>query len=459
MIGQSHIGGAIIGGVSGPLDVRTGIRARHVARAASLVFVAARHVADRGSMLWVRSHHAAPWAAAVQVSGRHVAVCSAYVSAIARHHASARLSSTTPWSIRHVAGWSAPDTSVQILDEPNHLIHQGRIYPIGDATQISIDEGSPVWIASIDLISEGDYSRVAVGDAVTLVIWGQSVALVCDGRRLVRSEDGPPQYILSGISPVALLAEPWAQSVTIESVAMGSETVDRILDQSVTWGLVDWMLPESATALSGAPLDLARQIAGAVSGVIESNPDGSLVARSLYPVSIPDYADAVPVATLTDRDLLGHSDHADVSARINRLIVTSGETGGTASGSIQLDVVADDDDPHAYTIRAYPWPWSDVDLVHTGDAATSIGDRAEVWISQAEQNEILAGSATTRYPVSQVDSTAYQYVNLGRVTVDGRTLTTAVADYSLLNISYQARAWEWRVTNARTETIQFLAMQ
>ncbi|AFL76247.1 hypothetical protein [Thiocystis violascens] len=432
-------------------------RARHVSLFGPTVPASARHVALFGPTVPSRARHVSPFGPTVPTRVRNVSPAAILAAVRARHLASSRLLTANPVAARHRAASSCPDASVQILAGPNHLLHQGRVVPLGEGTELSADEGSPVWIATLDLLHEADYARVALGDPLTLLFWGQPIALICDGRRFSRA-DAAPSVVLSAISPGALLGTPWAVPVALGAVELAQTVVERLLGQPVAWQLPNWRLPDSAGALQGTPLELARQIVGAVAGELDSLPDGSLVARPRYPVSPPAYSSATPVATLTDRDLLAHRDQAEAASRENRFVIASGDPSATAD-QIQIDSVQDPEDPHAYTIRAYPHPWRPVDLVHTGDAATQIGPRTEVLTEQDELVVIQSGAATLAYPLADIRAQSYRYADLGRVSVVGRDLTTAQADYSLLSLQYRARAWQWRATNARTETIQFLAVE
>jgi hypothetical protein len=111
------------------------------------------------------------------------------------------------------------------------------------------------------------------------------------------------------------------------------------------------------------------------------------------------------------------------------------------------------------TVRAYPLPWREITLAHTGDAAVQIGTRAQVEQPQEETLEIIAGSATAAYPVTLLDTAVYRYVDLGAVVVEGTAVTTAEPAYSLLDLTYRSRAWQWRVEHPRVESIQFLALE
>ena len=349
-----------------------------------------------------------------------------------------------------------PDASIITVTGETYLLHQGARIELGEDVQVSADEGSAVWLAGFSVPDEADYGRIAIGDAMTLVLWGEPVALLCDGRRMSRS-DGPPTYTISAISPVAALGSPWAVPVSPATSGTAQATVEALVGPVDWQGLPDWALPASVTALSAPPLEIARQIVAAAGGLLESDLGGGLVARHRYPVTVPAYATQPVTTTLTDRDLLGHSDSADVAALENRFVVTSGEAG--AADAIQIEAEQDPEDPHAYTVRAYPWPWRSVDLVHTGDAATQIGPRTQATAEHQELIEVVAGAASLSHPASGIIATAYQYADLGQILTDGTAVTTAQQGYSQIDMRYRARSWAWRVTNARTETIQFLAIE
>jgi hypothetical protein len=240
---------------------------------------------------------------------------------------------------------------------------------------------------------------------------------------------------------------------------MARAVCERLLEQAIDWQIPDWPLPDSAAELEDTPLGLAQSIVGAVGGRLESLLDGSLVARPASVVAVPDYARA-PAWHLSDDVLYSYSAQIDAPQIANRFVVTSGDEADTAP-AIQVEAIADDADPHRYTVRAYPSPFRPVELAHTGDSATVIGPRAEVTTEHTELVEIVAGAARLKYPVAQIAAHRWQYVDLGAPRMS-EAQTLAVGDasaYSLLNLDYRARCWEWRVTNARIETIQFLALE
>ena len=440
--------------------------ARHVAQTGAMINSSARHVAQTGAMIELGTRHVAPAITMPTNMARHTSRASLQDSHRTRHLARAQLMDTNPFSARHCARAAMPDASIVTITGEIALYHNGHRLPLtADSPRITADEGSPVWLADLSLADLQDYARVRLGDPLTLVLWDQPVELVCDGRRLSAAGIDAPSYQISAISPIALLGDPWHAPLLLSAAAgwgdtdtgLARATCETLLGQAIDWRLPDWRLPEDARAIEATPLALARQIIEAAGGRLESAIDGSLIARQRYPVAVPHYARA-DAAILTDRDLLSHSDSAEAAALANRYIITSGSTDADTD-LIQIESEVDPDDPHAYDVRAYPYPWRPVTLAHTGDSATTIGARIEIAPDHEELLEITNGRANTRYPVASVTASTYQYANLGAVTTAGTEVTTATAHYSLLRMHYHTRGYQWRVTNARTETIQFLAIE
>jgi hypothetical protein len=430
---------------------------RHSVLAGPAAALANRHGARFGSATPAAARHGCTATAAATVRAHHGATAAGRAATAARHGNRARLDATVWTRWRHGVRASLPDVEIQIIQGPNHLIHAGRTYAIGDGTSLSCDDGSPLWLADIVLTTAADYGAIQIGDALTLWLWGSPVSLICDERQMRRSASGAPSYTIKALSPLALRGAPWHPPIMLGTVGMARATVARILDQAVTWTLPDWPLPATAAALEGTPLDLARQIVGAVGGRLESAPDGTLRARPATPAPVPNWATADATA-LTDRDLLGHADSIGSGARINRLVITSGDSAGQ-SAQIQIAATADPDDPLTQTVRAWPWPWRPLELVHTGDGTTAVSAPTETLTAHTEQLTIAAGEASTERPVSTLIASHYQHADLGAVTSDGPSVRTQTAGYSLLHLEYQARAWEWRVTHGRAEDILFLVVE
>lgn len=444
-------------------------RARHVASYAPLTPVERRHSAAAKLYGWPRAarhvgravifaptwaRHRSPFKTLAPLAARHHADWRIVRAVATRHRAGSVLSDVTPVAARHSAHSALYDTQTRVIELPPRLIHKQRRMELGDPLELSCDDGASVWSAAIRLDDPADFAPLRVGESVALQIGPTRVALMIDALQHSRADS--PTYQINALSPVARYGSPYAAPGLLGAVGMAHAVCERLLAQTIDWTLPDWRLPESAAALEDTPLALAQMIVGAVGGRLESRLDGSLRARP-YAASSPPYTDGRATA-LPDDQLYAYSAQIDAPRLANRFVITSGDE---AADQIQVETIAAPSDPHAYTVRAYPAPWRPVELVHTGDSATAISARAEIQTDHDELIEIVAGTAQTRYPVYAVTATRWQYADLGAVRWSGpQTLAAGDAEsYSLLRITYRARAWEWRVTNARTETIQFLAVE
>jgi hypothetical protein len=452
---------------------------RHLAASGQAVAVSARHAAPAGRSLWVRSRISAFARSALPVSASHhvgagptlprrarhaldhgaslrvparLSAPSAQIAPVgASHYLPAQLSGTNPIRARHVLVSSAASGEVRVLYPSPALRWAG-----GEAAPLSVrltaDQGSALWLADVELSEAGEYAGLAIGAAIEIRIGDDVWALIIDEKLRER----PAGYRVKAVSPLALHGAPWSVPRALGPCGLARATCEALLGQVIAWSLPDWALPSAASAIEATPLELCRQIVAAVGGVLESAPDGSVIARPASQVS-PPTAVVEGVALLTDADLYGHDEGVGSPLLADRFVVTSGAD--AALQAIQIEIERDASDEHVRTVLAYPHPWRDVVLAHTGDAAVLIGERAEVWRAAEESLEIVAGAARAKYPVGALDASAYRYVDLGAVTVDGYAFATATPAYSLLDVRYRARAWQWRVEHPRVESIQFLAME
>lgn len=341
------------------------------------------------------------------------------------------------------------DGTITTLAPVPTLQHGGRtLIPL--TVSLSADLGSPVWQADITLSDSTEYGPIRIGDALSLVIGDTTWSLLCDAKQRTR----PAGYTIKALSTLARLGAPWARPQALGAVGLARAVCERLLGAVIDWSIPDWSLPSSAASLIETPLTLARLIVAAAGGVLESRPDGALIARPLYPLSPPTALGPVQ-AVLTDAVLFGHSETIGAPEIANRYTVTSGDTGSP----VLIETVDDAGDPTHRTVRAYPSPWLDLTLAHTGDAAVQIGARSEVRLSKTDHLAIVAGQGSTSFPLEAITTQVYRYVDLGVLTVTGQAIKTAIAEYSQLDLTYTARAWQWEVYHPRVETIQFLAVE
>ena len=377
---------------------------------------------------------------------------------LTRHHMSSyAITTVDPVSKRLTASWSLlDDVRLQAVVNSPELIWHGQKVRIVQAT-LSCDEESPVWIARIEVTEVADFAQMAIGDDITLTLGLETFALVVDGKTLSRESLADTRGELTAVSPLALLDAPFAGTTRLyEAAAINAEAAVERLIGTVVWSLPDWIIPAGRLLLEGVtPLAAARNIVAAIGGIIESNPDGSVVCRRRHPVSVTRYGQTTTASSLFDADVISVRAQIAPLRGYNRVTLANEE--GVAAGTAdRIEYIADTDDAYRGTVRAYPMSSRPVELVHTGHAGTVVASLGLMTRSETETVEFIEGQATTRYPVATVSAASWQHTDLGAVTASGQILVAAVVGYSLLRITYTTTSLDWRVALPVDEEVQFV---
>lgn len=364
---------------------------------------------------------------------------------------------TNPVASVLATSWSLlEDARLQAVMNTPELTWRERRIPIIEAT-LSCDEGSPVWMASIELARTEDFAAIAIGDRIRLVLGLETFELVVDGKTLSRSSSTEQRAEVTALSPLALLDAPFASTLryyAAEPISARSAVTDLI--GSVEWQLPDWIIPAGRLMLEGTtPLAAARSIVAAIGGIVESNPDGLVVCRRRHPASIPDYPQASIAHALFDADVLSAQAQIAPLRGYNRVTVANEDGAGESSGD-QLEYVPDEGSSTLGTVRAYLGSDRPVVLAHTGHPATVVASLGTVVRRETETVEFIEGRARTRYPVTNIESLAWQHAVLGDVAYTGTRLDAATAGYSLLRITYTTTSLNWRVGLSADEDVQFV---
>lgn len=374
-----------------------------------------------------------------------------------QHALSYAVTNVNPIAKRLIASWSLlDDTRLQAVVNSPELVWNGRAIRILQAS-LSSDEDSPVWMAQISLAELDDFASISIGDALTLTLGLETFALIVDGKTLSRESVADQQCELSAMSPLALLDAPFAGTLRYyQPTAMAAQAAVEALIGPVIWHLPSWLIPAGRLMLEGiTPLAAARNIVAAIGGIVESNPDGSVVCRRRHPVSIPQYAAASVAHSLFDTEVITARAQIAPSRGFNRVTIAN-EDGASTSSSDRIEFVADADNAQQGTVRAYLAVHRAVLLTHTGHAATVIASLGDGSRNETETLEFIEGRASTRYPVDALVDIQWQHLDLGAVQVDGQSLVAATPGYSLLKLSYTTRSLNWRVALALNEEVQFV---
>ena len=375
----------------------------------------------------------------------------------ARHVIGYDVTDVNPVAKRLTTSWSLlADQHLQAVMNTPELVWQHRTIRILQAT-LSCDEGSPVWIATVEVAQVADFAAITIGDPITLVLGLETFELVVDGKTLSRESQTSQRCELTAISPLALLDAPFAATTRYyQPGAVSACTAVEGLIGNVDWQLPDWTIPAGRLLMEGVtPLAAARSVVAAIGGIIESNPDGTVVCRRRHPVSIPDYGQAPVAHQLFDADVLASRAQIAPARGYNRVTLAN-EDGANGSSADRIEHVADANDANQGTVRAYLATMRPVLLTHTGHPATAIAALGEVTRSESEVVEFIEGRASTRYPVTAITYATWQHTDLGAVTADGQALVAAVPGYSLLDLTYTTTTFDWRITLATAEEVQFI---
>lgn len=430
--------------------------------------VAFRHIAGYGEMVAVQ--HSSKWSLALSKSlslawsqpslnaARTAAPWSLTSPNAARNGAAFSLLAGNPAVRRSESRWDVRDDTAQVVPSGISLVYGATSLRVIEVS-LSIDEGSPLWIAGLTLERIEDFVLLPVGGLVTLTVCGETFSLIVDSKQLARNAPASAAYRVSLSSPLALKDSPFSATIekTWAAPTSARSAVEEVLGP-VDWRMLDWVLPGgSATYANATPLNIARGIVAAAGGIVESEPDGGIVCRPRHYYSPPAYQDSPIGLSLADADLIESSEQQSVVQVTNRITVSNELSG--ASGSDRIEFVADEADDNAGTVRIYPEPWRGMELVHTGDITVSIGAVGEVFRVEEEIVDVLAGAGNTAYPIHEVVAFEWRYADLGAITPAGNSVRSSVAGYSLLWIKYRARSQNFAVANSRDEDVLFMAME
>lgn len=382
------------------------------------------------------------------------------VSTLQHHEVAYSVTDTDPVRFSHTTSWALlAGQHLQAVINTPELTWNGQTIRIVQAT-LSCDEESPVWIAQVEIAELADFAAIGIGDTITLTLGLENFVLVVDGKTLSRESVADQRCELSAVSPLALLDAPFAGTIRFyQPGAVSAEASVESLIGPVTWQLPNWIIPAGRLMLEGVtPLAAARNIVAAIGGIVESNPDGSVVCRRRHPVSIPQYGAVAVTQSLFDADVMSARSQIAPSRGYNRVTIAN-EDGASGSSSDRVEYVPDQDDANRGKVRAYLATVRPVVLTHTGHMATVIASLGEVTRTETETVEFVEGRASTRYPVTSIVSAAWQHTDLGAVIADGQNLVAATAGYSLLAVTYTTTSLDWRVALSIDEEVQFVLVE
>lgn len=428
-----------------PLEEYVKVAAAH--RAPVPLRVRAAHQAVAPLMAFVRSAHRAVFDLQVHVATAHRAVMPllGYNQVRAGHRAVfSLLSAPRTYLSMDVSLTTAAGQALEVI-----------------SWDISADEGGYVYEGTVYVDLDG-FGQLAVNDSVSLDLFGEFYSLVVESKQRDRSGPVDRRYAIGLRSPTVRFDFPRAEPVTrtFEESVLAHDAVEQLLGESVTWDLVDWRIPAFRLAWEKvSPIEAARQIVQAAGGTIQTDPDGTLRIRHLYPVSPKDnYDGATPARIVDDQDDVVRAGESFEPRRlVDRL-----EIRDTVDGLFhdRLEFELDSGDNRAGTVHVYPSPWrTNLVVAHSSNASLRLTPLGEVTREETEVIQFVAGKASVTFPVVDLLSVTWLYVSLGGLSFDAYSteLQAATADgYSLAEVKYRTRSIDYRLESPTVDKAQLL---
>jgi len=376
-------------------------------------------------------------------------------------------------SIQHLSSWYELSLSVEHKSSWRQYIEGtvsteidlvatvggNRVF-ISSAT-VSCDEGSSYWSCEMQLVNASDKSLFTRNTPFYVSWFGTTFNFIVDNSPLNRSIDSEGNVnntvSINGLSPLCMYESPRATVITKtwDTPLLSSVIVTELLG-SVTWNFVDWVIPANRLSVDNAsPLSVAKQIVEAAGGLIESNPDGSIVVRHKWPVAA-NLLSTDSATLLGDNNLFSVTESSANDNEINKLRILDADS----TDRDTMEFVQDENDWKKGVVRAYPSPWrANLSITKTRNSPPIyLTGESQTTESLTEIIEFTNGGGSTSKPISQLTTVVWMDVDLGGLSFQpySTELTASIHGWSLAEVTYVTR---YMYTNARTEeatSAQFL---
>lgn len=370
-----------------------------------------------------------------------------------------------------VYAWIGPEI-INISGQPTITLN-GNVIDVFDA-EISTDEEGFIWQAEITLLDIADYKSINIDDQFTLDFYGEIFTLLTESKTLDRASPVGIAMTVRAVSPAIRHDFPRAAPLTItfNTPVTAQATAESILGESITWDIPDWTIPANRLGIAdGAPIQLVQQIVSAVGGVLESNPDGTLIARPKFPVSMNILEDDAQTPAI-DQNYFDTADNLSVSEEytpqklFNKFRISDTTKEFDDDLDFDFDEITEEDGSTTKSdteglLKAFVKPFRTNVVVKSSQDA-SIGFQLNGINTEqlTELVEIKEGIGSVSKPILSIDSFTYEAIDLGTPTfvVDDTQIVTPNVNlkYGLLEITYTTRFIEYDVTGVNGKNVQFV---
>lgn len=323
---------------------------------------------------------------------------------------------------------------------------------------IEQDEALFYMVGELQLADESEFLQYRAFETdVVIEVDARQYHFIVDADPRRSRQPGESIFVVPLVSKTVLLDSPHSV-ITSESLSGMAADLVAVLAApfTVDWQLVNWFIPPNILQSNGeSAISIIRRIVAAAGGIVQTSPAGVLVCRAEYPVSVGEWPSATPDLELTDQDDFFQIDPSpDPRPGYNVFFLTNQSL---AADGVSLDIV--NVSATQNELRVSMLPWSDsarVVMHHSGGSWVQVVDQGIVIETITEQVEIIAGAGQTTKPIFVYLGHGYSVVDLGAVEVaEAGNVTTAVAENSLLQLTYQTRYWSFLATDQNIEDVQF----
>lgn len=338
---------------------------------------------------------------------------------------------------------------------------------------ISTDEEGFIWQADITLLNIDDYKLININDQFVLDFYGESFTLIAESKTLDRADPVGVAMTVRAVSPAIKHDFPRAEPCTVSYTTdrMAKDIAEEIIGETITWSIPDWLIPANRLGIAdGAPIQVVKQIVEAVGGVLESNPDGTLVARPKYPVSM-NILENKSIPLSIDQNYFDTADNLSVSEEytpqklFNKFKISDTKAGFSDDLDFDFDEITEEDGSVTKSdteglLKAFVSPFRE-DIVIKSSQDASIGFQSNGVNTEqlTELVEIKDGVGSVSKPIFTLDSFTYEAEDLGTPTfvVDDNMIFTPspTLKYGLVEVTYTTRFVEYDVTGVNGKNVQF----
>lgn len=341
------------------------------------------------------------------------------------------------------------DHDVQVMTVAPYVSINNHIIDIS-SLDISHDEGSPYYECSLTLSNPLDYRYFVRDTFFTVTLFDKNYVFVVDERSYSRSAN--EQTIdftasITGLSPLCMYDQPRSVMLTQtwEEYRTASSIVEELLGE-VTWGIVDWVVPwYRVSANNSSPLSVARQLVEAAGGVIESQPNGIINVRHLYPTPVNEYQIVPAHHLLGSHHIYSMNEGSGNNVLVDRVRIRDLD----GSEQDQFEFELDEGSSYTGVLKAYLSPWREnINIYTTRGPVVVLGARIDKTEELEEIIEFTEGRGSSKRPIMNLISASWLSDDLGGFVYNDydTQITAANGGYSLLSIKYVARYFEVRVS-------------